>query len=143
MAEENTEEIKCPYCGYEFSDSWEYNGNHDGDDYDIECRSCNREFSMIFHLTVSYTTRRKECVEGKHEWKEPNPWEIDEEFIKRNKHKETKPYMFWTRKCENCEETQYSPYMDIGSLCPDPFVDAHAEKPAETSPPKESVQSPS
>jgi len=41
-----TNEIVCPYCGYEFSDSWEYldpsNDSHDGEEIDVECLECGK-----------------------------------------------------------------------------------------------------
>lgn len=52
-----TGEIQCPACGFEFSDSWEF---QDSDD-DIECPECHRHFSMERHIETSYTTVLTAC----------------------------------------------------------------------------------
>lgn len=52
-----TDEIVCPYCGYEFSDSWEI----DGDNQDIglmECDECYKQFYATRNIEVSYSTRK-------------------------------------------------------------------------------------
>lgn len=50
-----TDEIVCPYCGYEFRDSWEYDGA-DGEDNETECGECGKEFTYERSLTVQYLT---------------------------------------------------------------------------------------
>ena len=47
-----TNQIVCPYCGYEHCDSWEY----DSDSGDIECAACERAFFYERHVDVSYNT---------------------------------------------------------------------------------------
>lgn len=49
-----TEEVVCPYCGYEFSDSWEFDNEED-----IECENCENTFSMNRNVEVSYSTYKK------------------------------------------------------------------------------------
>lgn len=48
-----TDEVVCPYCHYEFSDSWEFSDNGD-----IVCDECNKEFFMYRHIEVSYVTEK-------------------------------------------------------------------------------------
>jgi uncharacterized Zn-finger protein len=50
------DEIVCPYCGYEYSDSWEF----DGDDSSIDCEQCGKEFDYSRIVDICYTTRKKE-----------------------------------------------------------------------------------
>lgn len=53
-----TEEIVCPYCGYEFGDSWEY---ADYTEIKVECGdhiNCGEEFIVYPDITVTYTTRK-------------------------------------------------------------------------------------
>jgi len=50
-----TDEIVCPYCGYEHSDSWEM-----GDQGEIECEKCGKTFEYWVETQVHYTTKRKE-----------------------------------------------------------------------------------
>jgi len=51
-----TDEITCPYCGYEYEQSFEFG------DYDDEvlCESCNKTFSMARYERVSYSTEKTE-----------------------------------------------------------------------------------
>ena len=51
---ELTQEITCPYCGYEDHGSWEEN-----DDGDMECPECYKEFSFERIITVEYSTKKK------------------------------------------------------------------------------------
>lgn len=44
------EEITCPQCGTEFSDSFEF-----GDDGDEECDNCGCQFSYCRNIEVSYS----------------------------------------------------------------------------------------
>ena len=59
--EENwdTSEIKCPICGYEESDSWEY----DADCGEIECGGCGATLEWSRDVCVSYSTEVKKVVE--------------------------------------------------------------------------------
>lgn len=52
-----TEEIVCPWCGKEQSDSWEYA------DYDSECECdyCEKVFEYQRNIEVTYTSRKREC----------------------------------------------------------------------------------
>jgi DNA-directed RNA polymerase subunit RPC12/RpoP len=48
-----TREIVCPYCGYEHTDCFEYpdSGKH-------SCHRCNKEFTFIREIEVTYTTEK-------------------------------------------------------------------------------------
>lgn len=63
---EGTDEIVCPYCGYEFSDSWEYYDEEDP----MTCYGCSKEFYLQIHREISYDTYRKSS-DCEHE----NAWE--------------------------------------------------------------------
>ena len=52
---EYTDEITCPYCGYEMGDSWELD-----DSGSRECERCDREFIHERHTQITYSTKRKE-----------------------------------------------------------------------------------
>ena len=54
---EFTNEIVCPYCGYEFTDSWEFNDTRD--EQHVECCECGKEFLLYVNISVDYTTRKK------------------------------------------------------------------------------------
>lgn len=51
----NKEEITCPWCGYEDSDSWEFEGEFD-DAY--ECPECGKKFVLEVFTEITYTSRR-------------------------------------------------------------------------------------
>jgi transcription elongation factor Elf1 len=53
---EYTDDIVCPYCGYEFTDSWEFEGNEDLGL--IDCQSCEKPFIATRNVEVTYTTEK-------------------------------------------------------------------------------------
>lgn len=54
-----TNEIICPYCGYEFSDSIEIeNGNNDVGE--VDCSRCEKTFITYRNVEVTYNTWKKE-----------------------------------------------------------------------------------
>lgn len=55
---ENVKEIVCPYCGYEFSDSWEFG---DDSEREITCEACYKPFTSYREVEVTYSTERKKC----------------------------------------------------------------------------------
>lgn len=48
------EEIICPHCGYKHEDSWDYGMKYDGDEREVECGDCGKEFMASMSLDVSY-----------------------------------------------------------------------------------------
>jgi len=54
-------QITCPYCGYEFSDSWEYNDSN-GNQIEVDCGECEKTFDMIVNVSVDYSTYKKKEV---------------------------------------------------------------------------------
>lgn len=62
-------EITCPYCGYEYSDSWECGRDEDEYSDNEECPECGKIFHWIRHIDVSYESRGL-CAENKvdHDW---------------------------------------------------------------------------
>ena len=52
-----TDRITCPYCDYEFTNSWEYfhkDFENDGDEDVIVCDECNKEFRVNLHIYYTY-----------------------------------------------------------------------------------------
>lgn len=49
----DTEEVVCPYCGYEFEDSWEF-----VDEEITECGECGKEFIISEYVDVTYSTSK-------------------------------------------------------------------------------------
>jgi len=67
--------IKCPYCDYEDSDSWEF-GTDDGTTY---CGSCSEEFNVSPSVDITYSTFRIDCEEKKLE----HDYKFESTFIKK------------------------------------------------------------
>ena len=55
---EFTDELVCPWCGYELCDSWERT-NDEGEEY---CDRCGNMFTYTRHITVEYSTEKKEAA---------------------------------------------------------------------------------
>lgn len=49
------DEITCPWCGYEYSDSWEV-GQDQEDIGLLECEKCGKEFYATRNVSVTYST---------------------------------------------------------------------------------------
>lgn len=50
---EYTNEIVCPHCGYEYTDSWEMQ------DGKRNCCECDKPFSVDRDVSVTYSTRKE------------------------------------------------------------------------------------
>ena len=50
-------EIKCPYCDYEFSDSFE---NAEDNEKDHECPRCDNTFMVTAEHSLSFSCKRKD-----------------------------------------------------------------------------------
>ena len=57
-----TREITCPYCGYVFSDSWEYGPGDLEWDEDIDCGRCEKTFHASKTVSIDYSTRKMEAA---------------------------------------------------------------------------------
>ena len=57
---ECTDEIVCPYCGCEFSESYEFGDGFDEDLGIIECWECEESFYASRSTIVSYSTEELE-----------------------------------------------------------------------------------
>lgn len=68
---ECTDEIVCPYCWHESSDSYEYFPRGSDSNF-IECCECGKHFRGDAYYSVIYSTRKVPCLnnEGEHKWSE-------------------------------------------------------------------------
>ena len=57
---EYTNEIVCPYCGYEFDDSCECGEGCEEDIGLVECDECEKEFYATRSFTITYSTAKAE-----------------------------------------------------------------------------------
>ena len=62
-------EITCPYCQYEYEESYDYGLENDGDCDDMKCPECQKIFRTTLDISVTYCTIAL-CEENKinHEW---------------------------------------------------------------------------
>jgi DNA-directed RNA polymerase subunit RPC12/RpoP len=49
-----TDELVCPYCGHQESDSWEVYP----DDGVYKCGECEKEYTYSRYVSVTYTTKK-------------------------------------------------------------------------------------
>lgn len=49
-----TEEIVCPHCGFEYSDSWDFSQDFD----EIDCEECGKEFEFAREVETTYSTAK-------------------------------------------------------------------------------------
>ena len=54
-AAQGTDEIRCPWCGYECGDSWAFDESGDH-----ACEKCERAFFYQREISVSYSSSRLE-----------------------------------------------------------------------------------
>jgi hypothetical protein len=62
-------QITCPYCGWEDTDSWESGLDSDGDNTEINCSECEKKFTVTLHIDYSYSSDGL-CIENddEHNW---------------------------------------------------------------------------
>jgi hypothetical protein len=48
-----TEDVECPYCGHSNKLSDLYNDLQGPEDADAICNECEREYRVVFHVSVS------------------------------------------------------------------------------------------
>jgi len=54
--------IVCPYCGHEEANPTEYlQGSGQGDDIEINCSSCDKEFIFSYGTKITFSSRCKDC----------------------------------------------------------------------------------
>jgi DNA-directed RNA polymerase subunit RPC12/RpoP len=61
-----TDEVICPYCGYEYSDSWEFRSNEG----ELTCNNCNKKFLYTRNISIDFSTTKMPCKDDKHEYKQ-------------------------------------------------------------------------
>lgn len=83
-----TDEIVCPYCGYQFSDSGELADYGGGE---TQCDECNKNFLFEPDYSVSYCSWKADCLNGS-----PHKWLKPEEYLKGR----------FFRRCDLCHKRE-------------------------------------
>jgi uncharacterized Zn finger protein len=52
--------LKCPHCGHDLDDSWEYFDSGAEECLGIECEECGGVFDASVTVTCTYSTRKEE-----------------------------------------------------------------------------------
>lgn len=93
---EYTDNIVCPYCGYTFEDSWEFDGECDNED----CPECEKAFSWSRSVTIDYSTTKLCKENGKeHDFSE---WLYHESWTSMGKQYSE----FYARHCKECNHVE-------------------------------------
>ena len=118
--------LECPFCGAEdedcVSDVWEYDA---GEDYEVECGSCEKEFILSGEATIDWSASKPDC-DGNHEFGDAKRYDCDKkhhEDIARimNRKPETEYYSFWARDCANCDASKISEHLPLYADKPEDF----------------------
>lgn len=80
-----TDQLICPYCGYEFTESWEL-----GEDGEVDC-DCGKRFSFYSETRVNYWSDR-DCSLNKEE----HDWKFEREVSEGN-----------MEKCSRCDQIRF------------------------------------
>lgn len=63
MEHRHKDNIRCPYCNWEDTDSWKF----DSDGTNHTCGDCGKEFNVEVHTSITYSTTRIDCGENEQE----------------------------------------------------------------------------
>lgn len=55
-----TDNMVCPWCGYEHGDSWEFNE----DSGETDCNECGKTFKFERDISITYSTSKPTAGEG-------------------------------------------------------------------------------
>jgi hypothetical protein len=98
--------IKCPYCGWEYKDSWEF----DQEEGTTECGWCEKEFNVTREIEVTYSTSIIACEDDEHSYK------TESYFIKKRKYLGKDKWKALTEQdweyyrievCEICDDKEF------------------------------------
>lgn len=106
MEHHNESKIKCPYCGYEDEDSWEF----DQEEGTTECKNCEKEFNVTRNIEVTYSTSKIACEDNKHNYKTDHYFIKKKEYMGNSKWKEL-PKHDWkyykVKICKTCDKKEF------------------------------------
>lgn len=64
---EYTDNLICPYCGYEDQDSWELSESSDN----YTCGDCSKNFTYNSSVSRTFTSQKADCLNGaEHNWRD-------------------------------------------------------------------------
>ncbi len=109
---EYTNEIVCPYCGYEFNDSWEFNRDESGE---TDCPECDRKFKYSVNITVDYSTSKMNCKEIKeeHEYEIDRYYKRNRKYLGNDKWEDLSEEQVQYKKIEICKKCDNEEFIEI------------------------------
>ena len=111
---DNTDEITCPHCDYEYSDSWECIPTGDGElSWSEECMECKKDFDVYFdgrNTDNGYTSKVQECEDGNHNF------EIVDEFFDRGDYTRGISRFARVERCVICDKYELSELYEMGEI---------------------------
>lgn len=49
---------KCPHCGYELKDIWDYDFNlRQDEEEELDCPGCEEEYKFVTHIEMTFSTK--------------------------------------------------------------------------------------
>lgn len=96
--EEFGNQIKCPYCKHEETDSWEWEElRHSDDTTEHECEECGKNFNITLSISYEYTTKGL-CKKNNEEHK----WDYFDHIREDNEER------CFGRKCLVCGDYEFN-----------------------------------
>ena len=94
---EGTNEIVCPWCGYEALDSWEMS-----DSGDTTCAECKKGFMYAREVAVTYITAKTPCTQA-HEYTRSGFYVRDQTFVRGAWEPLDLPIYYAINRCTICD----------------------------------------
>lgn len=59
--------VVCPHCGYEHEDQCDYPFDYDVDEEEgtFNCNSCGKDFGVMVHMDITYSSFKKDIEKEK------------------------------------------------------------------------------
>lgn len=112
----NTDNIVCPYCGYEEEPDLHWIGNTTNID-DYQCDDCGKNFTLYIDYSVSFSSGKITCKNNAHDYKIDSVYLHQKTFLGRKKTgadsegwasiPKDKWELTFIYKCSKCDCTDY------------------------------------
>lgn len=105
MAHDSERLIKCPYCDYEWEDSWEFQedeGTH-------VCGDCAEEFNVMRNINITYSTTKVDCKAKEHDFQPDKHYIFKRKYDRGVWHDLPEEKWDYVRidQCSKCDDREY------------------------------------